>query len=1005
LDATRPTRRALELAAVVESVNDPVFSVSLEGTISSWNDAADELYGYRADEIIGKPVEILAPPDRADEIDEILGRLRRGEAMRRFETVRRRKDGSDLDVSLSISPLRGPSGDVVGASTVTHDISEQKRREEIQGFLLKASRLFSANLDYRQTLSRVANLMLSNLADLCVVETTDASGSFIQVAVAHHDAAKAELARELRRLYPARPNRPDIPLRVLTTSKAELVPNVTDALLENIAQNADHLRMLRELGSSSVIVVPLRTRGRAFGTILLANAESSRRYDEEDLRLAEDLARRAALAIDNAALHKSEHDARRKAERAVERVGRLQAITAAVSGAVTPRAVAEVLVGQGAAAVGADGGFVRLLAADEEQLELVATMGISDDFARSYSKVALTSPLPDAAVFRNGAQRYFESSAAVRAASPEFAREHLATGHEAIAFVPLHGLRGTIGVMALSFAAPRMFDDEDRNFLKALAGQCTQALERARLYEAERRARAAAELAIERTMRLQGLAAELAEALTSAQVAEVVVDRGIASIDADAGALQLLSEDGKTLKVVAGQGSDRSLIDEEWREFSVELNLPSNDALRALEPVFIESDDYIRTNYPRERAERAAALPARAGAHIPLVSSGHALGVLFLGFTQPRRFSESQRSFALAIGRQCAQALMRAQLYEAELEGRNKLSRLVERLHEGVVSVDRRGRIDFASSKAKQMLGEVSLEEGRQVPAVWLGFPLRNFVAKLFAGDERIVEAQVVSDDRARVFSVTGIPAARSETVLVVVTDVSERERRRRAEREFVDNAAHELRTPLAAITSAIERLQAGAREVPEKRDRFLGHIQRESARLNHLASSLLVLARAQTREEEPRREEVTLCEVLEELTAHLEPKQGVELVLDCPAELVVSTNRDLLEHALSNLIGNAVHHTDAGQIKVSVHPDDEGSLMIEVSDTGIGIAPEELGRLFDRFYRGPTEKGRAGVGLGLPITKDAVEALGGRVEVESVRGTGTTARIVLPHLAAAVPS
>jgi two-component system sensor histidine kinase ResE len=314
-----------------------------------------------------------------------------------------------------------------------------------------------------------------------------------------------------------------------------------------------------------------------------------------------------------------------------------------------------------------------------------------------------------------------------------------------------------------------------------------------------------------------------------------------------------------------------------------------------------------------------------------------------------------------------------------------------------VVSVDRHGRVEFASSKAKQLLSAVSLEEGGLVPETWLGFPLRSFAAGLLEADEEVIEAQVVGDDDGRVLNVAGIPAARSESVLLVVTDVSDREQQRRAEREFVDNAAHELRTPLAAITSAIERLQAGAREVPERRDRFLGHIQQESTRLNRLASSLLVLARAQTREEDPRREEIALRGLIEELVDRLELKPGVELVLECPPDLVVRSNRDLLEHALLNLTGNAVRHTDRGRIGIRASVADDGPVTIEVSDTGSGIPAEELGRLFDRFYRGPNEEGRAGFGLGLPITKEAVEAVGGRIEIDSVAGEGTTARIVLP--------
>jgi signal transduction histidine kinase len=692
-----------------------------------------------------------------------------------------------------------------------------------------------------------------------------------------------------------------------------------------------------------------------------------------------------------------EPEARRQAEQAVKRVAGLQAVTAALSRAVTPAAVADVFVREGAAAVGASGGFIRLLTPDGRSLRLEASVGYSRSFRESYADLPVSSALPGAEVFRTVGERYFESASAA-AAAPEFAREQEATGHEAVAFLPLHTNGRPIGVIAWSFARPRAFDVRERELLRTLADQCTQALERARLYRTEREARAAAERAVERTLRLQSLAAELAEALTPAQVAEVVVTQGIASVGADAGALQLLADGGKLLEVVCGLGKDRTLIDEEWRSFSTDLKLPSTEALHRLEPVFVESEQDLRGRYA-DSLKVGRGQAARAGAHIPLLVSGGPLGVLFLGFSRPRVFSESQRAFMLALGRQCAQALKRAQLYEIEAEGRRGLSRLVERLHEGVVSVDRHGRVEFASAKARQMLSSASLQEGRLVPQAWLGFPLRSFVAALFGTDEEVVEAQVA--DGGRVFDVTGIPPGRSEAALLVVTDVSDRERRWRAEREFVDNAAHELRTPLAAITSAVERLQAGARDVPEKRDRFLGHIQRESTRLNRLTSSLLMLARVQTRDEAPRIEAIALRPLLEELFAGLELHDGVEVVLDCPLELVTWSNRDLLEHALLNLAGNAARHTERGWIRISARADEGGPLTIELEDTGAGIRLEELERLFDRFYRGPTEEKRSGFGLGLPITKEAVEALGGQIEIDSVPGKGTTARI---HLPAAVP-
>jgi PAS domain S-box-containing protein len=697
----------LELPAIADVLSDPIVG-ALDGAIHTWNAGAERLFGYRAEEVLGRPVSILYPPERLGELDEILDCLRRGEAIKQFDTVRRHKDGTDVQVSLSISPVRTQAGEIVGAAIV-HDIGDRKRQEDFQHFLVEASRLLAVNLDYRETLSRVAHLTLSDLADWCLVEVPGATGGLTQVAVAHRDPVKAELAREMRRRYPPDAGRPDISLRVLTTGKAELIPDVSDTLLKNIAQNPDHLRMLRELDPKSLIVVPLRVRERTLGTILLARTQSGRRFISEDLDLVEDLGRRAALAIDNSTLHKSEQEARRSAEQALMRISGLQAVTAALSRAVTPTAVAEVFVRQGAEAVGASGGFVRLLTEDGRELELEATVGYSKQFTDSYRSLPLTSALPGAEVFRTGGERYFESSAAAEAAaSPELAREHAATGHEAIAFVALHAQGRPIGLMALSFANPRTFDDADRELLRMLASQCSQALERARLYEAERQAHAAAELAIEHTTRLQSLAAELAEALTPEQVAEVVVTQGIASVGADAGALQLLTDGAKMLEVIYGQGADSALIDDRWRRFPIDLNLPTNDALHRREPLFIESEQDIRENYPYAPETRTG-LHARTGAHIPLVVSGRAIGVLFLGFTRPRRFSESQRSFALALGRQCAQALKRAQLYEAEFEGRSRLSRLVERLHEGVVSVDRRGRVEFASSTARVMLSAVPL--------------------------------------------------------------------------------------------------------------------------------------------------------------------------------------------------------------------------------------------------------------------------------------------------------
>jgi PAS domain S-box-containing protein len=118
------------LAAIVESSDDAILGKTLDGTITSWNRAAERLYGYSVEEALGQPITMLVPPDRPEEVPEILRKVRRGEKVDHLETVRVTRDGRHLDVSLTVSPIRNPEGEIVGASTIARDITERKRAEE-----------------------------------------------------------------------------------------------------------------------------------------------------------------------------------------------------------------------------------------------------------------------------------------------------------------------------------------------------------------------------------------------------------------------------------------------------------------------------------------------------------------------------------------------------------------------------------------------------------------------------------------------------------------------------------------------------------------------------------------------------------------------------------------------------------------------------------------------------------------------------------------------------------
>jgi PAS domain S-box-containing protein len=290
------------LAAIVESSDDAIISKDLNGVIVSWNKGAERLYGYTAEEIVGKPLAILVPPEHLDELPAIMERLRRGERIEHYETLRVRKDGGRLDVSLTISPVKGPDGTIIGASKIARDITKQKHTQQTTRFLADASATLAELTDYESTLQRVASLAVPHFADWCAVDMADVDGSLRRLAVTHSDPAKVQLARELFRRYPPRPTDSNGIMPVMRTGKSEWSAAISDSLLADLAQDEEHLRIIRDLGLKSYICVPLRSRAKALGALTFVTAESGRVYDADDLRAAEDLASRAVIAIENASL-------------------------------------------------------------------------------------------------------------------------------------------------------------------------------------------------------------------------------------------------------------------------------------------------------------------------------------------------------------------------------------------------------------------------------------------------------------------------------------------------------------------------------------------------------------------------------------------------------------------------------------------------------------------------------------------------------------------------------
>jgi PAS domain S-box-containing protein len=290
---------------MVQGVKDyAYFMLDPKGCVTTWNEGAERVEGYRAGEIMGEHFSVFyTDGDVASSHPEEKLRAAAEEGRYREEGPRVCKDGSTFWASVLITSLKDRYGNLRGFSMLVQDISERKRADDVLRFLAESTASLASSLDYRTTLANVAGLAVPTLADWCAVDVLDDDGSVERVAVEHSDPEKVALAFELQARYPSDPDTTRGVRKVLETGEPDMMEEIPEELLDQVAVDAEHRVMMRKLGLKSYMVVPMVARGRNHGAITFVSAESGRRYDETDLRLTEELARRAALAADNARLY------------------------------------------------------------------------------------------------------------------------------------------------------------------------------------------------------------------------------------------------------------------------------------------------------------------------------------------------------------------------------------------------------------------------------------------------------------------------------------------------------------------------------------------------------------------------------------------------------------------------------------------------------------------------------------------------------------------------------
>ncbi|MEO5588831.1 MAG: ATP-binding protein [Gemmatimonadaceae bacterium] len=301
--------------SILESISDPFVVYDPEWRMRYMNAAARGVLPQAAPttndkELIGRVVWEVWPEARGTIVEAEMRRAADSRVPVHFEAFNPRTAAWS---EMYCYPL--PDG---GLATQWKNITARRRAEEAAGYLTRATELLSASLDYEESLAEVSRLIVPQFADWCAIQIVQDDGTLRQVAVAHVDPERIKWAEEINLRYPPDLNATSGVPQVVRTGEAELYSDIPDELLVAGAVDEEHLRLTREIGLKSAMIVPLETSQRTLGAVTVVSAESGRRYTSEDLDFLGELARRAALAVENAWLHHTEQEARKSAEAANE---------------------------------------------------------------------------------------------------------------------------------------------------------------------------------------------------------------------------------------------------------------------------------------------------------------------------------------------------------------------------------------------------------------------------------------------------------------------------------------------------------------------------------------------------------------------------------------------------------------------------------------------------------------------------------------------------------------
>ena len=332
-----------------------------------------------------------------------------------------------------------------------------------------------------------------------------------------------------------------------------------------------------------------------------------------------------------------------------------------------------------------------------------------------------------------------------------------------------------------------------------------------------------------------------------------------------------------------------------------------------------------------------------------------------------------------------------------------KLEKIVDRLMDGIIIVNRSGQVEIMNRAAAAFFklkkndykhnDFIEIIQNYQLVELWQ--------KTLESQMDQIREIDLRQDQKHLLGLTTFLGTPREGTVLILLQDRTQIKKVEELRQTFVSNVSHELRTPLTTLKALQETLQDCIDSDPDAAKRFLGHMDIEIDKLTQMVLELLDLSRIESGRAEMRKTITDVKQLLQLPVERMKPqadRAGLSLIINCPPDLpMVNVDAEQIERVLMNLIHNSIKHTaPGGEIIVSAAIT-ENQMMIKVSDNGEGISQQDLPRIFERFYKTDQARASGGTGLGLAIAKHIIEAHAGKIDADSRPGEGATFTITLP--------